>query len=108
MPVMRLMVILVVLLHISLASCDEKIYYLSPAGNDSWSGTLAAANQNQTDGPFLTLTRAIKEIQSENCPVTVYFRGGMYPVEQTVFLSGQDSVPVRISAYPGEEVMAAG
>ena len=33
-------------------------YYVSPNGNDTWSGTLSAANAAKTDGPFKTLTAA--------------------------------------------------
>ena len=33
-------------------------FYVAPDGNDAWSGTLAAANADKTDGPFATLERA--------------------------------------------------
>ena len=33
-------------------------FYVSPAGNDSWSGTLATPNTSFSDGPFATLDRA--------------------------------------------------
>ena len=33
-------------------------FYVSPAGNDNWSGTLATPNQGLTDGPFATIGRA--------------------------------------------------
>ena len=33
-------------------------YYVSPSGNDNWSGTLSTPNQSLTDGPFATIDRA--------------------------------------------------
>ncbi len=33
-------------------------FYVSPEGNDNWSGTLAAPNSSGTDGPFATIIRA--------------------------------------------------
>ena len=33
-------------------------FYVSPAGNDNWSGTLATPNKSLTDGPFATIDRA--------------------------------------------------
>jgi len=33
-------------------------FYVSPDGNDNWSGRLECPNASKTDGPFATLTRA--------------------------------------------------
>ncbi len=33
-------------------------FYVSPKGNDNWSGTLAEPNKTGTDGPFATIKRA--------------------------------------------------
>ena len=33
-------------------------FYVASDGNDSWSGTLAVPNRQQTDGPFATLDKA--------------------------------------------------
>ena len=33
-------------------------FYVSGDGNDLWSGTLAAANPEKTDGPFKTIAKA--------------------------------------------------
>ena len=43
---------------------EEADFYVSPKGNDSWSGTLAATNSAGTDGPFLTLERAQKAVRA--------------------------------------------
>ena len=33
-------------------------FYVSPSGNDNWTGKLAEPNQQRTDGPFATIERA--------------------------------------------------
>lgn len=33
-------------------------FYVSPNGNDTWSGTLPEANTTKTDGPFATFEAA--------------------------------------------------
>lgn len=38
-------------------------FYVATGGNDSWSGTLPAANANKTDGPFATIEKAQKAVR---------------------------------------------
>jgi len=45
------------------ASCTDT-FYVSPDGNDKWSGTLPAPNAAKTDGPFATLARAQDQIRA--------------------------------------------
>ena len=95
-----------------------KVYYVSPAGNDSWSGKLAEPNSARTDGPFATLARArdtIRAMQTRqplHQPVTVYLRGGVYALSAPlVFLpedSGTTDCPITYAAYPGEKVVLSG
>ena len=70
-------------------------YYVSPSGNDSWSGTLAAPNAANTDGPFATFDRARAAVQALNktrlTQITVQFRGGTYFLPSTQMLSAADS-----------------
>ncbi|MDR1070643.1 MAG: cell wall-binding repeat-containing protein, partial [Gracilibacteraceae bacterium] len=79
--------------------------YIAPSGNDSADGTATS--------PLATLAgardkiRALKE--SSGLPdggVTVYVRGGTYPVTEPVFFDESDSgtanAPIRYAAYPGE------
>jgi len=43
-------------------------FYVSPKGNDAWSGTLAEPNATKTDGPFATITRAklaVRELKTK-------------------------------------------
>jgi len=46
----------------------EADFYVSPDGNDSWSGTIAEPNADKTDGPFATIERAkqaVRELKSK-------------------------------------------
>src|SRR4030095_11924568 len=55
-------------------------FFVSPRGNDSWSGKLADPGEN--DGPFATVqhardsVRALLKTQQEPRPVTVVLRDG--------------------------------
>ena len=88
--------------------------YVSPKGNDAWSGTLAAANAAGTDGPFASLTRAREEVRKLKAagPVTVQLRGGTYALPATLALTAEDSgtaqAPVVWQAYPGEKPLLLG
>ncbi len=93
--------------------------YVSPQGNDSWSGRLSAPNRQRTDGPFATLERArdaIRQMKREGkLPkggVTVHLRGGTYSLNQTFTLSAEDSgtveSPIVYSAYRNEKVRLVG
>src|SRR5208282_5366868 len=95
-----------------------KFLYVSPAGNDAWSGKLAEPNPAKTDGPFATLVRARDAIRVMQAgkplhkPVTVYVRGGVYTLSAPlVFLpedSGTAKCPITYAAYPGEKVVLSG
>lgn len=92
--------------------------YVSPAGNDAWSGALAAPNAGQTDGPFATVAKAQAAIRAHQAaggltaPVTVLLRGGVYPQgEPLVFTaedSGTEAGPITYAAYPGEQPVISG
>lgn len=107
---------------ICLASADAapaKMFYVSPVGNDAWSGTFPEPNPGKTDGPLATLERArdrIREIKKQGpLPaggVTVVLRGGVYersgPFELSAQDSGTETAPVVYRAAEGEEVRLAG
>ncbi len=70
----------------------EKNFYVSPDGNDAWSGTRPSANKNMTDGPFRTLQQAKRTAAKiKNNPVTVHLRAGLYPIEHTLRFSANES-----------------
>ena len=100
----------------------EKIlatFFVATGGSDIWSGRLAEANSDRTDGPFATLQRArdavrtLKAAQGASSkPVTVMVRGGKYFPESTLDLtaadSGTDEAPITYTAYPGETPIISG
>jgi len=72
--------------------------YAATDGNDHWSGTLAQANAEKTDGPLASLEKArdkIREIKkAAGLPdggVTVSLRGGDYQRRETFKLTAEDS-----------------
>ena len=57
----------------------EQVVYVSPAGNDAWSGALAEANAQKTNGPVTSPQRArelVREMKAQQGdkggPVQVY------------------------------------
>src|SRR5512140_3456067 len=100
------------------AAATGRVFYVSPSGQDHWTGTLASANQNATNGPFATLERARDAVRSALATgnaqggITVYIRRGVYRLRSTFGLDHRDSgskeVPLVWRAYPGEEVTLTG
>ena len=93
------------------------LIYVAPDGNDGWSGRLETANAAGTDGPLASLAGARDTVRRQRAarpdtPVTVLFRGGVYPVMATVVFTARDSgtaaAPVRYAAYRGEEPVFQG
>lgn len=93
-------------------------FYVSPGGNDGWSGTAAEANAGKTDGPFATVGKARDALRAARRggkaagPVTVYLRGGTYPLAEPLALSPDDSGtaagPVTFAAYKDESPTLSG
>jgi parallel beta-helix repeat protein len=94
------------------------VFFVSPQGNDAWSGKLDDPNAGGTDGPFRTAVRArdaIRRLSSSGAlarPVTVYFRGGVYPLQRPLVFTPEDSgtsrAPITYEAYPGETPVLSG
>lgn len=89
------------------------VYYVSPSGDDRWSGGLPFPNRERTDGPFSTVRRArdaIRELKHKmgglEGPVIVFLREGAYFLKEPLVLTAEDSgtssCPIIYSAYPGE------
>ena len=70
------------------ATTTEADFYVSPAGNDEWSGTLAEPNREYTDGPFATLQRAQRAVRErksaiyrpKDAPIEKRFIGSPHPL----------------------------
>jgi len=96
----------------------DRAFYVSPSGNDAWTGRLPAASVQANDGPFRSVARARDEIRRLKRggavgPVTVFLRGGRYELDGTLEFtpgdSGTEDAPIAYSAYQGETpVLSAG
>jgi parallel beta-helix repeat protein len=85
--------------------------YVSPDGQDAWSGSTPAPNAAGTDGPLASLAgardavRALRRAHPDE-PVTVLFREGVYVFRETVEFTPADSgtraAPIRYAAFAGE------
>ena len=101
------------------AVAAPKTYYVSPQGNDTWTGVLASPNAARTEGPFATLTAArdaVRKLKADKgLPpggVTVLVRGGVYDLTASFALTAEDSgtpaKPITYRAAPGESVRLTG
>jgi hypothetical protein len=108
---------------IAFAQTTRADFYVSPAGNDGWSGTLAAPNAQHSDGPFASVARAQAQLRESikakpNQPHSVLLRGGTYylPLSAnspgTLSFTAEDSgaagYPVSWRGYPGETPAISG
>jgi hypothetical protein len=99
-------------------------FFVSPDGNDRWSGKLPEPNQGRSDGPFATIGAAQVAVQKLKGivfskqssrisaglrgPLTVWLRGGTYRVTGPLLFAPEDSGPVTYAAYPGEQPVIDG
>jgi len=93
--------------------------YVSPQGNDAWSGGRAAPDVAKADGPLATLEGARNRIRDLKKAgplpaggVTVLVRGGEYFLAQPLVLRAEDSgtpqAPVVYRAYGSEKPVLVG
>ena len=83
-------------------------FFVAPDGNDvTGNGTL--------EQPYATFQKAQEEVakaKSSASQITVYFRGGEYPLENSISLtpadSGTEQVPIIYKAYNNETVVFTG
>lgn len=93
--------------------------YISPQGNDQWSGGKAEATAKGDDGPLASVEGALNRVRGRlrppvkspdplrqttavSGPVIVWMRGGRYPVERPITITEQDEIPVTFRAYRDE------
>ena len=92
--------------------------YVSPAGNDAWSGALQTPNAARTDGPLATLPAARDAIRKRKAgaglaePVQVVLADGVYELAETFVLTPEDSgterCPITYAAAPGAKPIVTG
>ena len=91
--------------------------YVSPAGDDAWSGRHPDPTGDGSDGPFGTLEAArdaLRERRRSGATggATVWLRGWSYQREASFQLGAEDGgsedAPVVYRAFPGEEVRLIG
>lgn len=66
---------------------EKADFYVSPLGNDRWSGTLSEPSSDNSDGPFLTIERAQKAVRDlksklylpKDPPVEKRWIGSLHP-----------------------------
>ncbi len=93
------------------AAVRAETVYVSPEGNDAWSGLLARPNDAKTDGPLATLVGArdaVRKLKAKGPltePVRVRIAGGTYFVTGPVVFEpqdgGTDMCPVIYEAVEG-------
>jgi len=93
--------------------------YVSPDGNDRWSGRLPSPNPSRTDGPVATLTAArelmrtmLQSTVERRDTFSVVLRGGTYTCPASLVFNGKDAgtttSPVVWTSSPGEKVRLIG
>jgi hypothetical protein len=93
-------------------------YFIATNGKDSWSGTLAAPNASNTDGPFATIAHTQTAVQTlvanangRTTPITVQIEGGNYYQQALTFTaadSGTATLGVLWENYPNETPVISG
>ncbi len=92
--------------------------YVSPIGNDAWSGTLPAPDSTGNDGPFASLARArealrrLKAAGKLDDGAAVHLRAGTYRLTAALALGAEDAgapeAPIVWQAYGDEKVTLTG
>jgi parallel beta-helix repeat protein len=107
---------------ISIFAEEEKIpladFYVSPDGNDSWSGKLPTWDAENNDGPMASLAgvrNAVREqIKADGKPKTlrVMIMGGTYRIDRPIIFtdedSGNENATITYFGAPGKKVVISG
>lgn len=100
------------------AQAQERIY-VSPQGNDAWSGKIQAANPAKSDGPFLTIQTALNKVaqlrqdkKERIAPIVILLENGIYSLDKTIkitpSMSGTPKSPTIIKAMPNSQPVISG
>ncbi len=92
----------------------QSVCYVSPKGDDGWTGALQAPNVAGTDGPVRSLHRARDVVRAFEAGVErkIVLAGGTYHLDELLVLGPEDSGtaerPVIWTAQEGETVTLSG
>ena len=118
--VVRILLGVVLLVAVAVRGDDEALaadYYVSPAGNDAWTGQVAQPDAARTDGPFATIQRAREAMRKQiaqglKADVKVLIRGGTYYLRDGLTFGPEDSgsaeYRVTYAAYRDEVPLLIG
>jgi len=107
-----LLTVIIACATMAAAQGEKYDFFVSPQGNDKWSGKLPAPNARRTDGPFATFERACA-VLSKSGPKgpavyhRVIIRGGTYTLTQPLVLRPDDS-NILFVASPNEHPVLSG
>jgi hypothetical protein len=85
------------------------VWYVAPAGNDTWTGQSAGANAERTDGPFATLAAA--RDASRKVPGAarrIMLAAGRYFLAETLVLDARDAGLTLVGAGAGKTILYGG
>jgi TonB family protein len=90
-------------------AADPTIVYVSPSGNDAWSGRLGNANRRHSDGPVATLEHARNLLRAlpSGAAKTLVLRSGIYALTAPLALTAADS-GLTIRPQDGEKANLQG
>jgi parallel beta-helix repeat protein len=72
-------------------SPGRTLFYVSPDGEDSWSGLLPKANPEHTDGPFASIAKARDAAREKGGQNTIAVSGGDYYLSQPIVFDTRDA-----------------
>ncbi len=108
-----------VLFSVFLVQCAEAVsFYVSPQGNDRWSGRFTQPNRQRTDGPVASLAgardkiRRLKSRRTITKPVRVIVMDGTYTLSEPFILTPKDNgtkeCPISYEAAEGARPIFSG
>ena len=110
---MMFLPVAVLMLSLTVNTLASNQCYVSPHGNDQWSGRRATPNFSKTDGPFATIQHAVKIIEQMRSvsgktePVTISLRQGTYFLSDPLAFNPRDS-QIHFQSYQDEKVLISG
>jgi len=121
-PGRRFLAVARVLFFFAVGGCENdlsaapSVFYVGPNGNDQWTGSRGSANWTKTDGPFLTIQRAVEAAREwkksagarKDQGATIYLGKGVYLLEKPVVLLPEDSGLTMASLSKDKPVLSGG